>query len=184
MKKVFATFLVAISFSSFTQITITEPTEVGSFVYVDKNDGAGQSLEKITARAFSSNDISGTGTTLNMKGATSTVQIKKKEIMQFVYHIGKTKSGAQLIGFKLVILTPEKNSRKIITNVHPINEDKSVYPQVIGGLQTAPYGSNSLLISANGLMAGEYAFVSGDHDLKSSYFESELKPFYAFTVVE
>src|SRR5690606_3887329 len=147
MKKILFAFCFAINLYGWSQVTITEPTEPGTFVYVDKADGGGLALEKITTRKFTSTDIKGENITLRMANPTSTVQIKKQEIMNFVYCYDKTSEGNQLFGFKLVVLTGEKKARKIITNVAPLNEANSVYPQIISGLVTSPYGDNSILIT-------------------------------------
>jgi hypothetical protein len=187
MKKISIAFIMFLFSTSWAQVKISEPVDQGTFVYVDNSEGSGIGLEKVTARATTSTSIKGDISTLTITGGTSIVQIKKQDIMQFVYRFDKTSSGLVLSDFKLVILTSEKKNRKIITSKNLLNEANSIYPQIIGGLTTSKYGENSVLITANGLAAGNYAFVSGDHDLTSSYTAGEknvLKTFFAFTVLD
>ncbi len=163
------------------EITIPEPEFIGQIVYVD-NENIPQDLEMQTATyrqgASAGRMITGVGKVKGMvvvKGNHSSLEIKKTDVIHFVYNNGDNSivptKVAQLLRF-----TPEKKTREYMyINASNVTGQTTAGELNLISYKGKKYGENSYLIEVSNLEVGEYAFFLGEKESRDAYLFSVIE---------
>ncbi|MBK5213583.1 MAG: hypothetical protein JJE55_07995 [Flavobacteriaceae bacterium] len=178
----FSIFLsVFAQFASAQVINIPEPEFIGQIVYVN-DENIPQDLEMQTATyrqgASAGRMITGVGKVKGMvvvKGNHSPMEIKKTDVIHFVYNNGDNSivptKVAQLLRF-----TPEKKTREYMyINASNVTGQTTAGELNLISYKGKKYGENSYLIEVSNLDVGEYAFFLGEKESRDAYLFSVIE---------